>query len=334
MDKYRVLVLTDHTLHSDQNSLYAILDQMSVHDRCMHIDIASRGLDVNGGFFYRMQKYKLWGTRVDSDFGYTKDGMRYGRNLVLLKPEDYDIILMRLPRPVEDEFLDWLEEVFSKATFINKPRGIKITSSKEYLLKLSDVCPDIKLCKSIDEVLSQTAKYPIVLKPLKEYGGKGLLRINGDVLDDGVKEYPTMDYLKSIETFLNTEGLLAMKFLKNVSEGDKRILVVGGEILAASLRIPAKDSWLCNVAQGGTSVPAEVSQREKKIIQLINPKLKAEGILIYGADTLTADNGERVLSEVNTLSIGGFPQAEAQTGRPIIKLLLNKIFEYADERRN
>ena len=57
-----------------------------------------------------------------------------------------------------------------------------------------------------------------------------------------------------------------------------------------------------------------------------------EGVLIYGVDTLVDDNGLRTLSEINTLSIGGFPQAEQQTGKPIIKMLIDKIFEYADAR--
>ncbi|HAW03161.1 MAG TPA: hypothetical protein DCW83_00665 [Saprospirales bacterium] len=111
-------------------------------------------------------------------------------------------------------------------------------------------------------------------------------------------------------------------------------MVVGGKILAASLRIPAKGSWLCNVAQGGTSVYAEVTLQEREIINTITPKLAQYGIFIYGLDTLVADNGDRILSEINTMSIGGFPQAEAQTGRPIIKSLIDKIFEYADERTN
>ena len=137
--------------------------------------------------------------------------------------------------------------------------------------------------------------------------------------------------MESLKESIEKDGYLSMKYLKNVSEGDKRILVVGGEILASSLRLPAKDSWLCNVAQGGKSVSSEVTEREREIIQTINPTLKKKGVLIYGADTLVDDDGKRVLSEVNTLSVGGFPQAEAQTGKPVINTLISKIFEYADE---
>lgn len=91
-----------------------------------------------------------------------------------------------------------------------------------------------------------------------------------------------------------------------------------GSLPAIVTCIPAPDSWLCNVAQGGTSVAAKVSLEEEQIIARINPTLAEAGVLIYGADTLTDDDGRRVLSEINTLSIGGFPQAELQSGRSII----------------
>ena len=124
-----------------------------------------------------------------------------------------------------------------------------------------------------------------------------------------------------------------MKYLKNVSKGDKRILVVGGQIMASSLRIPAVGSWLCNVSQGGKSVKSEVTMEEEDIVNTISPSLIAEGILIFGVDTLEDDDGKRILSEVNTLSVGGFPQAQKQSQRPIIKMTIDKIFKYADEYR-
>jgi glutathione synthase len=198
------------------------------------------------------------------------------------------------------------------------------------LLNFQDVCPPIKLCHSVEEILEFANYHELVLKPLKEYGGKGILRLNKHELQDGDKKYDSETYLKSIETYIQKEGFLAMKFLKNVKQGDKRLIVVDGDIMAASLRMPADGSWLCNVAMGGTSVKTVPDDREIQIIERINPYLKENGILMYGADTLVDDNGDRILSEINTLSIGGFPQAEMQTKRPIIKITIDKIFKYAD----
>lgn len=332
--EYRILVLTDHRGHSDQNSIYAILSQMRRHPSCHSIDIASRGLPENELFFDKMQSESLYVNAVNSDFQYSDSGKYYNNSLKKYNPKQYDIVLMRLPRPVSDDFLRWIDTLFSEATIVNKPSGIIETSNKKYLVNFPEICPDVRLCNSVEDIYEEIAKFPIVLKPLKEYGGKGLLKIEGAVLHDGNQEHDTSTYISAIKEYIEKEGMLSMRYLKNVDKGDKRILVVGGEIQAASLRLPAEGSWLCNVAQGGKSVFAEVTAREKKIIDTINPYLKQKGILVYGADTLENDNGERVLSEINTLSIGGFPQAEIQTGKPIIKTLIESIFNYAEERND
>ncbi len=331
MKKYKILVLTDHSGHSDQNSIYAILQQMVDHDQCSHIDIASRGLEENSLFFDAMQRDELLGCKVTTSFSFTEDGSHYKTGLMKLEPRDYNIVFLRLPRPISDDFLLWLNEVFEHAIFINNPKGIIKTSNKKYLVNFPEVCPDVKLCYTVADIKAEANQYPIVIKPLKEYGGKGLIRIDGAITDDGNEEYDTDHYLQAMADDMASEGCISMRYLKNVSQGDKRILVVDGEIMAASLRLPAEGSWLCNVAQGGRSVSTTVTEEEKKIIAYINPYLLKQGIMIYGADTLVDDNGKRVLSEVNTLSIGGFPQAEAQTGKPIIKQTIDKIFKYADE---
>lgn len=328
--QYRVLVLTDHRGHSAENSIYALLRQMCKHPRCAQIDIATRGWTGNDSFFMEQKGDQLQVAAVTRDFAYTEGGDYLTQALSVVNPQEYDLIFMRLPRPVSDEFLLWLAHLFAEKAIVNHPRGVVETSTKQFLLNFPEVCPQMQLCQSTTDVLDFSAKFPIVLKPLREYGGRGLLKIDGNTLDDGTTLHDTETYLQEIEDILQTDGMLAMKFLKNVNQGDKRILVVGGQIMAASLRLPAPDSWLCNVAQGGTSVPATASPEEEAIIRHITPKLKQAGILIYGADTLVGDEGERVLSEINTLSIGGFPQAEQQTGRPVIQPTIDKIFKYAD----
>lgn len=330
--RFKVLVLTDHSGHSEQNSVYAIVNQLRLHPKCHSIHISSRGVKENALFFNNMYKEALMGTVVTEDLTYTEEGTCFTKSLKKLKVEYFDMILMRLPRPVSDDFLVWVDRIFHHAVIINQPKGIIATSSKEYLLNYPELCPSMRLCTSVQDIRKELAKYPIVLKPLKEYGGRGLLKINKKTVDDGNREYETKHFLEAMAEDYPKEGYLSMKFLKNVSQGDKRILVVGGEVLAASLRVPEPNSWLCNVAQGGTSMATEITEEEHKMVKVLNPRLKSKGILIYGVDSLVDDNGLRVLSEINTLSIGGFPQAEKQSGKPIVKMLVEKIFEYADER--
>lgn len=332
MRKYRVLVLTDHKNHTVENSVYAMLNQMIQHEKCSSVYIASRAKSVNDSFFKDLNFSSLFAHIVDESFKYSEEGAFFLQNIENVKPTDFDIIFLRLPRPVSDEFLTKLKIEFPNTYFVNDPMGIIKCSSKAYLLRFPDLCPPMRICSSVEEILNFSKQYDLVLKPLREYGGRGILKITGNIISDGKLEYDLKSYLVNIESYIIKESYLAMKFLKNVKQGDKRIIVVDGEIMAASLRMPPDNSWLCNVALGGRSIESEANAEEINLIKEIEKPLRDEGILIYGVDTLVDDNNKRILSEINTLSVGGFPQAEQQIGKPIIQLTLNKIFANAGQK--
>ena len=330
MKKYRVLCLTDHSGHSAENSVYAILREMFLSGRCEYIDIASRGYTENQSFFYNLSFDTLYGSRISKGFEFDSTGKIFTEGTTLLDPKSYDIIFLRLPRPISDEFLIVLANALDDKIIINDPRGIITLSNKAFLLQFPELCPPMRLVRNENDIHDFASIHDLVLKPLREYGGKGLLKIQGNLVNDGERDYPLKEYLPNIREELTKHGYLAMKYLKNVSMGDKRLLVVGGEVLAASLRLPPKDSWLCNVARGGESVPSQPDSDEIRIVEGIKSALLQNGIFIAGIDTLVNDDGKRVMSEINALSIGGFKQAEMQTGKSIINTMIDKFFNYAD----
>jgi glutathione synthase len=122
--------------------------------------------------------------------------------------------------------------------------------------------------------------------------------------------------------------MLAMKFLKNVTQGDKRTIVVNREILGAALRLPAPGGWLCNVNQGGHAILAEPDEDEHIIQEILTPMLHRKGVVIFGFDTLVDDDGRRVLSEINTLSIGGLVPLEEMSGKPVLKRAATLLWDY------
>lgn len=331
MSKYKVLVLTDHQKHSEENSLYGLVRALLNHSACLSVHVASRGQRENVSFFNNEENAEIYATRAQKDFRFDTAGSVF-REGEFVSHMDFQIVLMRMPRPVSDEFLLWVEEVFRHAVIINRPSGIITTSDKSFLTQFQEYCPPLKLCHSIQDIQSFATHQDIVLKPLKAYGGQGILKISGDHLDNGTDIYQTNSYLELQEEVIKSEGFLAMKYLNKVSEGDKRIIVIGGDILAASLRLPKSGSWLCNVAQGGRSESTIITEEEKEIINGISGPLLERGILIFGADTLVGDDGKRVLSEINTLSVGGLVQAEQQTGEPLLTIAVHKIMLYATEQ--
>lgn len=332
MKTFRVLVLTDHARHTRDNSLYALVSRMRLHDACDRVDVASRANPQNQRFFNNLETTLVEVISVKEDIEYDASGAQFNKNTTTVDLLDYDIIFLRLPHPVTDSFLIHLSDIADDKVMINDPMGIIMSSSKAILLNFPDLCPPMKLCKSVSDITDFSTHQDIVLKPLRQYGGKGLIKISGQIVNDDERDWPLEEYMPRIQGILESQGYLAMKFLKNVTNGDKRTIVVNGDILAASNRLPPQDSWLCNVARGGTSVVAEPTEEERNIVNKINPLLSENGILIYGVDTIEDDDGMRVLSEINTLSIGGFPHAEVQTGRPIIQMTLDRIFQYANQQ--
>ncbi len=326
MKKYNVLILTDHSHHSSENSLYKLANAMSQHHYTGHIYIASRGNKANHLFFESKPVKTLEATSI-------KNGIQYdninplGQNLESISIDQFDLIWLRLPPPLGKFFLNFLDKTFAKAVVINNPKSIYKTGSKEYLLNFQEVCAPMQICNSVEDIAFFKSHFPIILKPLRDYGGNGIVKIDGDKVSTGKQ---TMTYDTFIKNLPDNKNLnyLGVRFLKNVYQGDKRIVVVNGEVLGASLRLPADGSWLCNVAMGGSSHLATLEPEEYGIVNTINPHLLEKGIVMYGVDTLVGDNGKRVLSEINTTSIGGLPQIAALMNKPLVEKAIDLIWDY------
>ncbi len=329
---FKLLVLTDHQHHSRENSLYALVRMMQQADFCSQIDVATRHLTINDYFFKDQNTDQLYACPATEFFSFHPDGKELKSNLLRVSVKEYDAIWLRLPPPLSKEFLDFLSASFPQQIIINDPNGIYKAGSKEFLLNFSTCCPPMKVCRSIDDIIEFKHQFPIVLKPFREYGGKGILKIDGDTVWEGNQSFSFASFKEQIAN--QKIEFLGVQFLKNVSQGDKRIIVVNGEILGASLRLPAENSWLCNVAMGGHSILSKVDEAERAIVQQIHPILTEMGILMYGVDTLMGNEGKRVLSEINTTSIGGLPQIAEQTGKPLVKRTIQLIGEYILQKMN
>lgn len=329
MKRFKGVVLTDHRSHSDQNSVYALTAALVKHPQVEELYIVSRYNDQNKAFF-ETSTTNVQAVKATDNFQFDPSGQQFYQQTITLDLTTVDFVFLRLPRPVSDAFLEYLQMTLPKAVFVNHPKGIIQTSNKAFLLEVSQWCPPIQLCRSAAAIRAFAQQFPIVLKPLREYGGKGIVRVENNQVYTGKSASPFAleHYLETIAPSLEEEGCLAMQFLKNVDQGDKRILVVGGQIMGCSLRLPAKGSWLCNVAQGGQSVATTLTPEEDQMVQNLAPQLLKKGVLIFGMDTLVNDEGQRVLSEINTLSVGGFPQAEAQSGQPILNQTAAAIVQY------
>jgi len=330
MQTFKMLVLTDHTNHSAENSLYELVQAMSIHPHCLQVDVATKGNNLNDSFFKAHITQSLFVSKVDKGFAFSKNGTAFQKNLRQELIQTYDVIWLRMPPPLSDDFLSFLANTFSNQLIINDPKGIQKTGSKKFLTHFASFSPPMKICKSIEDIITLKNQFPIVLKPFREYGGKGIVKIDGDKVWDNKVQITFKDFVEKLQN--KKIEYLGVKFLKNVSKGDKRIVVVNGKIMGASLRLPAKGSWICNVAMGGSSNFTQADENEIKIVNQINPVLSKMGIVMYGVDTLVGDDGNRVLSEINTTSIGGLPQIAKLMKRPLVKEATDLICNYIAEK--
>ena len=328
---FQILILTDHSGHSTENSVYPLAGAIEAHPMCQFVDIASRATRENAAFFGGVMDHDISVVQVRPGLTFDSANRDFEQDLVQTNLSDYDVVLLRLPPPTPVEFYDAMVEVFDEHFIINRPSGILKTGSKAYLLNFPDLCPPMTLVTNTAELERVLKQMPVVLKPLQAYGGEGIVRIKDGVVDDGSEE-------SKIEAFIakwsGSQPFLAMQYLEGVTEGDKRVVVCNGEVLGASLRMPREGHWVCNVSRGGTSVPAEAAPEEKAIAEALWPYMRDAGIFLFGFDTLMGDDGKRVLSEINSTSVGGLPQMQAQSGRPVLKIVADHLMTFIQEQQN
>lgn len=326
MKKFKLLVLTDHSTHSKENSLYALMKALREHPACELIDVASRGNSINAGFFHSFYDNRPFVSRVTDNFTYHNDGRCFKQDLKRISLREYDAIFLRLPHPTPKDFWPFLRTNFPENHIFNRPSGVEYSSSKAFLLEVPELCPPIELCRTPEDILAFKSQFPIVLKPLRGYGGEGIIKIDGEEVWLGMEKIDFNAFLDSLSA--NPQEYLGMKYLKNVHQGDKRVVVINGHIYGASLRLPATNSWLCNNSQGGSSGVAKADSEEIYIAQRLHAVLSELGVIFFGFDTLVDDDGKRVLSEVNTMSIGGIMQIDRESNEPLLEKAAGWIWDY------
>jgi glutathione synthase/RimK-type ligase-like ATP-grasp enzyme len=314
----RILVLTDTSDYGPEATLYPLIRGLTRKASVDAVFVADRRLKGNRYFYQALdpQATMMFAHRADADYDFaTRDS--YASEIIHV--DDVDAVWMRLDL-ASAPFLRYVSHRWAGRFISNKPGAILRTGTKAFLLALrplmGTLMPDIALCQSVENVRAFQARYPdLVLKVLRSFGGKGVVRLRRD----GESDLVTDD---DIARFLHDNGsCLAMEYLDNPHQSDNRLIVSNGVILGTLARVPKPGHWLCNLMAGGSYDRAEADAREQDIVRRIDPVMRDMGIHFYGVDTLLNARNERVLSEVNTMNAGGAGRYEYATG----KLVCNRI---------
>jgi glutathione synthase len=219
-----------------------------------------------------------------------KDGRIAEGGTKLLDLNDGCLVSIKLDPPFNTAYitaLHMLAKVGKNSHVINNPIGIINMPEKIISDELKEFLPPTLITSDEEEIMKFWKKHSdIVLKPLYEYGGKGVFR-----LKKGEENY------KSILTALMDkykEPIIAQKYIPEVKKGDKRIVLIEGEVFGQLLRVPAKGQLQASVSQGGSMHDVGLTAREKQICKKLKPILKKNDIFLCGIDVIG-----NYLTEVN-----------------------------------
>ena len=232
---------------------------------------------------------------------------------------EFNCIWMRKDPPVNEAYLyaTHLLEVAERkgVKVINKPSSLRAWNEKLGALRYSHLmAPTIVASKVKDLINFANINNEVVIKPLGGKGGQGVIRINRN--SPGIKSI--------IELITSQEELPVMmqKFIPEVQNGDKRIIIVDGKPLGAINRIPNQGDFRSNLAMGGKAEKTSLSSAEKSICLELSQHLKEEGLFFVGIDVI---NG--MLSEINVTSPTGLREIEKLSNKNISEEVIEKLLD-------
>ena len=237
---------------------------------------------------------------------------------------DFDAVLMRKDPPFDSEYFystHLLEQGEREgAKVFNKPRALRDHPEKLAIMEFSQFIGPTLVTRDANDIKRFHAEHKdIILKPLDGMGGMGIFRVKEDGLNLG-----------SIIETLNKNGaqsVMVQKFLPEIAQGDKRVLVIGGEAVPFSLaRIPQGSEVRGNLATGGLGVAQPLSERDLEIADAIGPILAERGLLLAGIDVI----GDYV-TEINVTSPTCFQEIFDQTGFDVAAMFVEALEQAVED---
>jgi glutathione synthase len=215
-----------------------------------------------------------------------------------------------------------LERARGRTVILNDPRGIRDANEKLYALHFARWMPKTIVTSYDEEIFAFVKEVGGrgVIKPLDLAGGTGVM-----LLQPGDKNS------RAIVQLLTEEGrrlVMVQEYLPAVERGDKRVLVLDGELLGAINRVPRIDDLRSNIHVGGSVEPCDVTAEERAIVQEIAPRLKQDGLVFVGLDLIGGK-----LTEVNVTSPTGIQQLSAHHGRDVAADVIAWVERASDQFR-
>ena len=231
---------------------------------------------------------------------------------------EFDAVVMRKDPPFDIEYVTstWMLEVAVRqgARVFNDPRAIRDHSEKLAIAEFGAfTAPTLvsRLATQIDAFIDEHSD--VVLKPLDGHGGQSVFRVREDD--------PNRNVIIETLTQLGARSVMAQRYLPEIADGDKRVLLIGGKPVPHSLaRVPRPGESRGNLAAGGTGIARPLTERDREIAETLGPELARRGLLLVGLDVIGS-----CLTEVNVTSPTCFREITEQTGFNVAGMFMDAL---------
>jgi len=254
---------------------------------------------------------------LDLAFENGKETFNYGE-IKVLKLSSLDVILMRQDPPFNMSYITAthiLEKIASQTLILNNPFHVRNAPEKIFVTEFSKFMPETLITRETNEIIKFKNKNKnIIIKPLYGNGGEGIFYIKNNDSNFNV----------IIENFLNSneEQFIIQSYIPEVKKGDKRIILIDGEVVGAINRIPAKNENRSNMHVGGKPIKTSLNKHDKLICETISPHLKAKGLFFVGIDVIG-----NYLTEINVTSPTGIREINRLNKTNIEKIFWDRTLK-------
>jgi glutathione synthase len=252
------------------------------------------------------------------------DHYSFGEPRILDLGEDVDVVLMRQDPPFDLGYITathLLERIRGETLVVNDPASVRDAPEKLWVLDFAQFMPPTAITRSLGLARKFLAEHgDIVVKPLHGFAGGSVFRLSSD----------GRNLASLMELFNRTyrEPHVLQKFIPEIAEGDKRIVLVDGEVAGAINRVPGAGEIRSNLAVGGTAAKTELTAREEEICALLGPECRKRGLLFVGIDVI----GGNWLTEINVTSPTGIVAIDKFNGTDTPGLIWDAIERRESER--
>lgn len=229
----------------------------------------------------------------------------FGPREVIDLARDIDVVWMRQDPPFDMAYITaahLLQRLEGETLVVNDPKWVRSCPEKILPLDYPELMPETLISRDRRAIDAFRARHKdIILKPLFGNGGAGVFLVKaGD-----------SNYSSLLEMFMESsrEPIIAQAFLKDVSKGDKRVIIIDGVVAGAINRLPQKGETRSNMHVGGTAVPTEITADDQRICDAIGPMLRDRGQILVGIDVI----GDK-MTEINITSPTGVQELKRFSG--------------------